>query len=141
MLAEDFFRVLYSRKSELDKSPFLRPEDQNGLETAYCVMNEMIDPPSSPSSFRRHQRARQRLKNLYFISKTLFFVVAISVSITDLSNIRDSHLDEIYSHLRHWWEENPPSENLQRRALEQIAELDRRRETHTLTKSEGLCLF
>ncbi|OJD17318.1 hypothetical protein ACJ73_08810 [Blastomyces percursus] len=87
--ADDFFELVAQKKDVLEANPFLDVGDQNGLEACYCLLNN-IDKSASGQprqTLSRHSKAQQSLRNTHSIAKSLFVVVAVTISITDLASI------------------------------------------------------
>ena len=122
---ENFFDSLLHQKTILDNGPFLDTYSQRGLESAYCLLHNIIKTTVSRQSRNRHDKARQHLKNIYSIAKPLFVVVAVIISITDLASLEHT---EIFPRLEIWWQNNAPSQKFESRAIELIHELDYERE-------------
>jgi hypothetical protein len=122
---EHFLDSLLHQKSLLDNSPFLDATSQRGLESSYCLFNNLIKPSASRQTQNRRDKARQHLKNIYSIAKPLFVLVAVTISVTDLAALDHK---KIFPRLEIWWENNAPSQKFESRAIELINELDHERE-------------
>lgn len=123
---EHFFNSLPQQKGILDSCPFLDANSQRGLESSYCLLHNIVKPSASRQSQKRHDKARQHLKNIYSIATPLFVLVTVTVSITDLASLDHR---ELFPRLENWWQNNAPSQKFESRAIELIHELDHERES------------
>ncbi|KKZ65602.1 hypothetical protein EMCG_08566 [[Emmonsia] crescens] len=134
--ADDFFELVAQKKDVLEANPFLDVGDQNGLEVCYCLLNN-IDKPASGQprqTLSRHSKAQQSLRNAHSIAKSLFVIVAVTISITDLASIEHS---ELFPRLEHWWRSNPPSEEFDLKAQGLLQELNVERERGNIPRVRG----
>lgn len=138
---ERFFNSLVHQKIILDNSPFLDANSQRGLESAYCLLHDIIKHSVSRQTQNRREKVRQHLKNVYSIGKPLFVLVAVTISITDLASLEHK---ELFPRLEYWWQNNVPSHKFESRAIELINELEHEREKggliHVQRKSLSLLL-
>jgi hypothetical protein len=136
--ADDFFELLAQKKDALNANPFLDVNDQNGLEGSYCLLRNIHKPTSQrrPRQTRsRHSKAKQSLRNAWSIAKSLFVLVAVTVSITDLASIEHNQL---FPRLEQWWKNNPVSQEFEEKAHGLLQELDDEREQGNLHRNQTI---
>ncbi|KAL1994722.1 hypothetical protein VTN49DRAFT_2192 [Thermomyces lanuginosus] len=109
MFFDDLFITLLGRKYTLDAWPAQVSSDHNGLQKAYCLLHTRTEDLPKPRQTRyTHLKAREIYGKIYLISKTLFVLVATSVSTSKLVSFR---ADEIIPFLEQWWKQYPPSDS------------------------------
>jgi hypothetical protein len=134
--ADDFFKLLAQKKDTLGANPFLDVSDQKGLEACYCLLHNLDQPATGQprQTLNRHSKARQSLRNAHSIAKSLFVVVAVTISITDLASIAHNKL---FPRLQHWWRSNPPSEEFDSELLSLLQALNVERERGNILRVQG----
>ncbi|KAL1975337.1 hypothetical protein VTN31DRAFT_3729 [Thermomyces dupontii] len=125
MSPDDFFATLLEHKGILDNCPFLVSGDEDGLEKAYCLLHASTqDLPKAKQTRHIHKRVQGYFKAIHDISKTLFVLVAASVSTRNLASL---HEDEIFPSIEQWWQCHPPSERFEAHSLSLLCKLEERR--------------
>ncbi|PGH05101.1 hypothetical protein AJ80_08400 [Polytolypa hystricis UAMH7299] len=133
---DDFFNFLAQKKNALEINTFLSVGDQNGLEACYCLLHKIQKSTSRPArqSSSRHSKAQQNLRNINSIAISLFVLVAVTISITDLASIDHN---ELFPRLKHWWINDPISEEFDLKAQGLVQELDNERKQGNLPRRKG----
>lgn len=136
MSPDDFFATLLEHKGILDNCPFLVSGDEDGLEKAYCLLHASTqDLPKAKQTRHIHKRVQGYFKAIHDISKTLFVLVAASVSTRNLASL---HEDEIFPSIEQWWQCHPPSERFEAHSLSLLCKLEERRRKGELVHRKSL---
>ncbi|KAL1991443.1 hypothetical protein VTN49DRAFT_5278 [Thermomyces lanuginosus] len=120
--ADELFDILRKRKGQFEECPFLLHGNLSGPRMAYYIIE------SSPNDWTggKHRIFTLRKARMFFevlrrISETLFILVAASIS---LSHIAELKVTNILRQIERWWESYKPSGDFELQAKEVMCRLD-----------------